>query len=252
MMKRIAVIVVALVIVLNTATVFANDQIGMGFDYMKLNYKYNDNLEQNMEAKQVRGSFRFTDELALEADYSFGGYNNYIDSDFQNIGLALKKDFNIIPDTKLYVGVGGIYSNFKTDFFNQELFTIENKSANLLFGLERDLTDRIGFFIDGEYGLAGDYTVSSPLLEDNSEFEGNSLTDYEINSNYSLETGLTFALAEDLTAKVGYRIKQENLKNKAFSVNLDTQDSNNILDSYNITDIDRLTQGVFIGVETRF
>ncbi|OCL26911.1 hypothetical protein U472_05335 [Orenia metallireducens] len=251
-MKKIAVIFVALVIVLNAATAFANDRIGMGFDYMKLNYKYNDNLDQDMEAKQVRGSFRFTDEIALEADYSFGGYNNYINSDFQSIGLGLKKEFNIIPNTQFYLGVGGNYSNFKTDFFNQKLFTIESKSANLLFGVDRYLTDRIGFFVDVEYGLAGDYKVSSPLLENNNELEGDSLTDYEINSNYSLETGFSFNLAEDLTAKVGYRIKQENLKNKTFSVNLDTQDSNNVLDSYNITDIDRLTQGVFIGVETRF
>gem|GEM_PF-3521184 len=251
-MKKIAVIVVALIVVVNTAIAFANDRIGMGFDYMKLNYKYNNNLDQDMEAKQLRGSFKFTDELALEANYSFGGYNNYIDSDFQNIGLGLKKELNIIPDTKFYLGVGGHYSNFKTDFFNQELFTIESKSANLLFGLKRDLTDRIGFFVDGEYGLAGDYTVSSPLLENNNEVEGDSLTDYEINNNYSLETGFSFTLAEDLTAKVGYKIKQENLKNKTFSVNLDTQDSNNILDSYNITDIDRVTQGVYMGVETRF
>ncbi|WP_018249910.1 outer membrane beta-barrel protein [Orenia marismortui] len=252
-MKKIAVIFAALVILLNTATVFANDRVGMGFDYMKLNYKFNNSIDQDMELKQVRGAIKFSEDLSLEAGYAFGGYDSYTSSDLKVFNLDLKKDFNLTPSSEIYLGVGGNYSKYDTNFFGSELFNIKSKDLDLLFGLEYKLNNRLSLFADGRYGIAGDYQIYSQYLKEQEYTQDGKITDYELAESYGLETGLNFAITEDLKAKLGYTIKHDTINNKSYSVaGIQAIDGNDVISNYNFLNVDRFTQGIFFGVETNF
>ncbi len=250
-MKRIITIFTLLFTLLNPLTAVASERFGLGFDYLKMNYQFNEEINQDLDLKQLRGSLEISPNSKLELDYRFGGYSNYTNSDFKAYNLNLIRDFTLNEKTDFSLGLGAGYSNYQTNFFNQKLFNIESMKGNVLIGVDRELTDRISLFLDGAYGLAGEHEVQSPFLEDIEEIAGDTISDYNINQDYSLNAGLMFDLAEDLQARVGYHVGVESIKNKNFSVDIDTDDG--VIDNtYNITDIDRLTQSVFVGVETRF
>ncbi|AGB40484.1 hypothetical protein Halha_0510 [Halobacteroides halobius DSM 5150] len=239
-MKRATLIITILILLLNTTTILAAPGFEMGFNRLQSKYQLNDSFSERMVLKELIGGVNLDSGLSLQASYTFGDYDNYLDANLKEVNLKLTKDFLFSPEKKLALGIAGNYSNFTTSIFSQKLFNIESQGLDLVVDLEKRLTERIGLFANGGYNLAGRYQIDSPLLNNNLE----QLTNYEINSDYYLQTGFKFKLAPQLKFRFGYKISRENIKNKDF---------NNLkIDAYNLSEVNILKQGIFFGAETKF
>ncbi len=236
-MKKYLPIFIALVLLINGSSVFARERGSIGVNYFNSGYQFGDDLAEDMGIKQVTGSYQLTDQLSAAIDYNFGQYNNYIQGDVQKFGLGLTREFSH-KTAELAVGLRGNYSNLGTELLSQELFTVTGKNLELVAEARKKLTDDLKLFAEAKYSLAGDYQVETPLLD------LGEVTGYQIGSNYLLQSGLEWEPMTDLEISLGYRIGQEEITNKSVG-NLQVQD-------YDLTKINKFTQGVYWGVTSKF
>ena len=240
-MKKYVVIVTVLIILLNANIIFAESELG--FNYHNSQFKFNNDFNGDLISKEVTGKINLPYGIDLNANYNFGNYNNYIDSEIKDLDVTLTKDFISKSDVRLALGTGLNYSEFNTSLFNQELFNIKDKGINLVLELEKGLTDKISLFTDLKYGILGNYSLNSKFLD------VGSVTDYKVENNYKLQAGFDFDVTSDLKFKIGYNIAQEKIKNQKFnSINLIVNDD----DLADLTNITKIEQGLFFGAETSF
>lgn len=225
----------------NIAVVFAEERFNLGFNQFQSQFKFNDSISDSLSLKELKGRVNLKNDLALDVGYTFGDYSNYINAGLQDIDVAVTKDF-LPGDTRLALGAGVNYSNFNTSFFNQDLFSIKSTGVSLVADFEKNITDKISISTNLAYNLGGNYEVTAPVLEEYVDL--GKLTNYKVDSSYAVQSGFNFRVTPEVKAKIGYRLKQEKIKNSEFSSVL--------VNDYNLAQIEKLNQGVFFGVETKF
>lgn len=236
-MRKYLAIIIVVVSIINGSSAAAEERGSIGINYFNSEYQFGDNLAEDLGIKKVTGSYQLTDRLSAVVDYNFGQYNNYVQGDVQQFGLGLTRKFGKEAE-ELAVGLTGNYSTLGTELLSQELFKVTGKNLELVAEARKKLTDNLKLFAEGKYSLAGDYQVATSLLD------LGEVTGYEIGNNYLLQSGLEWELMTDLEISLGYRIGQEQITNKSVG-NLQVQD-------YNLTEINRFTQGVYFGVTSKF
>ncbi|WP_027338908.1 hypothetical protein [Halonatronum saccharophilum] len=243
MKARWAVILTVIMVLVGSTNLYAGDRFGMGFNYFNSQQNLSGGLEGDLGLREVNGRVNLNKGFTLQGSYAFGDNRGYINSDLKNTDLSLIRNFIENDRSKLSLGAGVNQSLFSTDIFGQGLFDIQEQSVNLIGEVEHNLTRHIGLFANYKYGLLNDYNISSPNIEvgDLGNFRGD--------ESYSLQAGLSFRVADDLRANIGYRKSQGSIQSTSFSSIPIEVNGTTLTD---LTNINRSTEGLFFGVETRF
>jgi hypothetical protein len=236
-MRKYLSILMLVLVLFSSGISHAAERGSIGLNYFNSGYQFTENLREEIPVKEVSGSYRLTDELSIQADYNFGKYDNYVQGDLKQASLGVIRDFARGND-ELSLGISGNYSSFSTKLFTQELFRLTGNNVEVVTSLEKEVADNLSLFAGGSYSLTGNYKLGTSLLEEGV------VHGYETGNNYKLQAGLNWEAVPDLKVRLGYRLGTQKLTNS--SVNkLKIQD-------YDLSQINKLNRGVFLGVESKF
>ncbi|MGM0501807.1 MAG: hypothetical protein ACQERJ_04710 [Bacillota bacterium] len=231
--KRLLVLVLIAVAICNPDLAVAQERLE--FDFWQAQYKLDDLIESRLDVRELSGELGLDYNLAVQLSYKFWDQQDAYNSQLENLSLETVKNFSVLEDGKLGLGLAVDYSKQTIENSEIDAFQLENKSLDLVLEFDKKIVERVNLFSSLNYGVYNNYQLFSSNLD--------KVIAYDSNYNYSIKTGLKFKVGPDLRAKVGYKLGQSSLTAAGEEVTIN---------DYDLTDFSQLQHGLFLGLETKF